>query len=92
MGDCKQHSRSAGDAKVIMTFSQPPEKQDAQVMDNQCNGRVLFLESLLPVGRGWRANKSLQPTAVGRFVEKGAGRFAAVTRRRRGTSAAVGEF
>jgi hypothetical protein len=37
----------------------PPEKQDAQVVDNQINVAVLFLESLPPAGRGWSANKSL---------------------------------
>jgi hypothetical protein len=37
----------------------PPEKQDAQTVDNQRNHPVLFLGSLLPVGRGWSANKSL---------------------------------
>jgi hypothetical protein len=44
----------------------PPEKQDAQVVDNQRNIPVLFLESLPPAGRGWSANKS-QPTPVGRL-------------------------
>jgi hypothetical protein len=45
----------------------PPEKQDAQTVDNQRNVRVLFLGSLPPAGRGWSANNSLQPTPVGRF-------------------------
>src|SRR5208337_3767885 len=36
----------------------PPEKQDAQVVDNQRNCPVLFLGSLLPAGRGWSANKA----------------------------------
>lgn len=45
----------------------PPEKQDAQVVDNQVNVLVLFLESLPPAGRGWSANKSLQATRDGGF-------------------------
>src|ERR1039458_8158213 len=32
-----------------------PEKQDAQVVDNQRNVPVLFLGSLPPAGRGWSA-------------------------------------
>jgi len=45
----------------------PPEKQDAQTVDNQRNHPVLFLGSLLPVGRGWSANNSLQATRDGGF-------------------------
>ncbi len=43
----------------------PPEKQDAQVIDNQRSTPVLFLESLPPAGRGWSI-KSLQATRDGR--------------------------
>jgi hypothetical protein len=32
---------------------EPPEKQGAQVVDNQRNVPVLFLGSLLPARRGW---------------------------------------
>jgi hypothetical protein len=45
----------------------PPEKQDAQVVDNQRSVPVLFLGSLPSAGRGWSANKTLQPTRVGAF-------------------------
>ena len=45
-------------------YDTPPEKQDAQTVDNQRNVPVLFLGSLPPAGRGWSANKSLQPTAT----------------------------
>jgi hypothetical protein len=34
----------------------PPEKQDAQVVDNQRNIPILVLGSLPPAGRGWSAN------------------------------------
>jgi hypothetical protein len=42
---------------------QTPEKQDAQPVDNQRNGLVLFLESLPPAGRGWSANKKLSTSS-----------------------------
>jgi hypothetical protein len=47
-----------------------PEKQDAQVVDNQRNVPVLFLGSLPPAGRGWSANKSLQATRDGGFLRR----------------------
>jgi hypothetical protein len=41
-----------------------PEKLDAQTVDNQHWMPFQFLGSLHPVGRGWGANQSPEPTAV----------------------------
>jgi hypothetical protein len=41
----------------------PPEKLDAQTVDNQHWKPFQFLGSLHPVGRGWGANNSPEPTA-----------------------------
>jgi hypothetical protein len=41
-----------------MTICEPPEKLDAQTVDNQHWKPFQFLGSLHPVGRGWGANKS----------------------------------
>jgi hypothetical protein len=46
----------------------PPEKLDAQTIDNQHWMPFQFLGSLHPVGRGWRANQSPEPTWLGASV------------------------
>jgi hypothetical protein len=43
----------------------PPEKLDAQTVDNQHWMPFQFLGSLHPVGRGWGANHSPEPPPVG---------------------------
>jgi hypothetical protein len=42
-----------------------PEKLDAQTVDNQHWMPFQFLGSLHPVGRGWGANQSPEPTWTG---------------------------
>ena len=39
----------------------PPEKLDAQTVDNPHRMPFQFLRSLHPVGRGWGANNSPEP-------------------------------
>src|SRR5450631_3106047 len=56
----KPHSKSARTYLPRFEIMLPPEKQDAQVIYNQRNIPVLFLESLLSAGRGWSANKVLK--------------------------------
>jgi hypothetical protein len=46
----------------------PPEKLDAQTVDNQHWMPFQFLGSLHPVGRGWGANQSPEPTWMGAAV------------------------
>ena len=43
----------------------PPEELDMQAMDNQCCKPFQVLTSVLLVRRGWFANQSPEPTAVG---------------------------
>ncbi len=49
-------------ASIHVRFSEvfPPENHDAQPIDGQRNLLIQFRESLLPVGRGWRANHALR--------------------------------
>ena len=56
-----------------MLHEWPPEKQHTQVVDNQQNGSSLFLRSLHPVGRGWGANQSPEPAAVGAGCHRATG-------------------
>jgi hypothetical protein len=46
----------------------PPEKLDAQTVDNQHWMPFQFLGSLHPVGRGWSANNSPEPALIALLV------------------------
>ena len=50
-----------------MRFTRTPKKLEMQTIDYQRNCHFEFLASLLPVRRGWFANKTLQATPVGAF-------------------------
>ena len=47
-----------------MVQTQPPEKLDAQTVDNQHRMPFQFLRSLHPFGRGWGANNSPEPPPI----------------------------